>query len=559
MKLNIKNKFFMYLACFVVVMGCGLVIAISSMESRMNNSASVNLAGRLGIYSQQISKDAFILTLGTEEARERLAKNSEEFDKNLSVLSKGGAIETENGRIEITPVDKPEVVEQIRKIEAVWDEFYKNIKILVDKESDLPTFTAAAKKLEADNMALLKELEHSANMYAEIEVANMRHFFMVTLAIILAITLAMSIIGFYIIKLIIVNPIARVVDTAQALSEGNLNVSDLDIRSRDEMHVLGSALNRMKNYLHNMMERVKVMSEDIASISTDLSILSGQIVQGAEKQSSQTEQVAVSMKEMNSAVIEVTRNSQTAADSSGAAHERAVKGGEVINNAVQGMLEVAETVTACSNQVAALGTSSDKIGEIVSVINDIADQTNLLALNAAIEAARAGEHGRGFAVVADEVRKLAEKTSKATKEIAGMIKTIQADTQEAILSMERGTKQTRDNVEYANGAGDALKEIVSGVQKTSELIRQNATAVEEQSSTADEITNRVNEIAEIARKTSNDIKSITEASGNLNKMAGELKGLVGAFNLQTAGPGTPRLKVVEGRAMPGFASKIAVS
>ena len=229
------------------------------------------------------------------------------------------------------------------------------------------------------------------------------------------------------------------------------------------------------------------------------------------------------MEEMSATVIEVAKNSQQASESARSAHETAARGGDVVGQAIEAMKEVAESTTVSAVTVKSLGKRSEDIGSIVSVINEIADQTNLLALNAAIEAARAGEQGRGFAVVADEVRRLAERTSKATKEISGMITAIQEETGKAVGAMNSGVSRVENGVKLANQAGEALHQIVSGVENVSEMIGQIATSAEEQSATTDEITQSMDSIAGVAVANVGSIAEVSHATEDLAKLAAELR------------------------------------
>jgi methyl-accepting chemotaxis protein len=208
-----------------------------------------------------------------------------------------------------------------------------------------------------------------------------------------------------------------------------------------------------------------------------------------------------------------------------------MKGGQVVSETIEGMSKISHSVNESSSTVEALGKRSEQIGEIVKVINDIAGQTNLLALNAAIEAARAGEQGRGFAVVADEVRKLAERTTSATHEIGDMITGIQDDTTKAVESMHAGTKEVEAGVILANQAGEALQEIVSSVQGVSDMVQHIATAAEEQSTTGDVISANVESVANITQQTAESATLSSNAASELNELAQELRNLVSGFQL----------------------------
>jgi len=203
----------------------------------------------------------------------------------------------------------------------------------------------------------------------------------------------------------------------------------------------------------------------------------------------------------------------------------------VVEESVAGMRRIANVVKKSAETVQALGRSSDQIGEIIGVIDDIADQTNLLALNAAIEAARAGEQGRGFAVVADEVRKLAERTTKATKEIASMIKTFQADTAGAVTSMSEGTRQVDEGIKLADQAGTSLQQIVEISQKVTDMVAQIAAASEQQSSASEQISKNVEAITTVTAETASGTQQIARAAEDLNRLTENLQEYLSMFKL----------------------------
>jgi len=196
------------------------------------------------------------------------------------------------------------------------------------------------------------------------------------------------------------------------------------------------------------------------------------------------------------------------------------------------MRDIAKVVRNSAENIEKLGESSKQIGEIISVIDDIADQTNLLALNAAIEAARAGEQGRGFAVVADEVRKLAERTTEATKQIANMIKGIQSETQEAVVAMNKGTEEVQSGIELADKAGESLQQILASTRDLMDMINQIAAASEEQSSTSEQISKNVVSISKVTAESAHRIEDVAHTADELAKMTEQLSMLMKQFKIE---------------------------
>jgi methyl-accepting chemotaxis protein len=314
------------------------------------------------------------------------------------------------------------------------------------------------------------------------------------------------------------------------VADGDLSTK-IKIFAKDEIGDLGHAINRMLESMHNMVTSIKTTAEQVASASTQLYSTSEQIATGAEEVAAQAGTVATASEEMSCTSSEIANNCLMAVESSQRASDSASSGFAVVQETVDEMGRIAERVKESACTVESLGARSDQIGEIVGTIEDIADQTNLLALNAAIEAARAGEQGRGFAVVADEVRALAERTTKATKEIGTMIKAIQMETKGAVSSMEEGVKAVEKGTVDAARSGHALQEILEQANSVTMQINQIATAAEEQTATTNEITNNIQQITEVVHETAKGSQESAAAANQLSRLAEELQQLVGTFKL----------------------------
>ena len=274
-------------------------------------------------------------------------------------------------------------------------------------------------------------------------------------------------------------------------------------------------------------ERISGLAEHVASATDLLSASADDQAQGAQTQRRQTASVAAAMEEIMETVMEVARNAEASRQAATEAKDSAGQGKSMVDAAVAAINEVAEFAKRLESEIGELDTQAGAIGQIISVINDIADQTNLLALNAAIEAARAGEAGRGFAVVADEVRKLAEKTMVATKEVETAIGTIQSRSKSAISSMEVTAKQVEKSTELSSQAGEALERIMEGIRDMVERVADIATVAGQQSSATEKVMQSVEEIAAIAEDAD---ESAGQAAGATREMAELARDLLGVSN-----------------------------
>jgi methyl-accepting chemotaxis protein len=327
------------------------------------------------------------------------------------------------------------------------------------------------------------------------------------------------------------NSVKTILVEMEKFAEGDLTVQVVPKNENDEIGKLFVGFNKSVHNIKGIVENIVEAVHATASAANQISSSSEEMAAGAQEQSSQTAEVASAVEEMTKTILETTKNSSQAAGAAKNSGSIAKEGGIVVSQTIEGMNRVAEVVKQSAVTVQALGKSSDQIGEIIQVIDDIADQTNLLALNAAIEAARAGEQGRGFAVVADEVRKLAERTTKATKEIAMMIKQIQKDTEGAVASMQQGTIEVEKGKELADKAGESLNQIITGAEQVVDMVTQVAAASEEQSSAAEQISKNVEAISSVAHESTNGVQQIARAAEDLNHLTENLQNLIHRFKI----------------------------
>ncbi len=314
-----------------------------------------------------------------------------------------------------------------------------------------------------------------------------------------------------------------------------------ELTADDELGDLTQSFNRFVADIRETLVQVARAAGQLSAAATELTENSYQLADSATRQQSQSESVVNSMNSMSENATLVAGNCQEAAGAAERASTSAQHGGQVVSETVGTMRSIASSVSDSAQRTEQLGHHSEEIGRIIGVIDDIADQTNLLALNAAIEAARAGEQGRGFAVVADEVRKLAERTTSATKEIAGMIENIQRETGSAVDMMRRGRDEVEAGVGSASRAGEQLQAIIDDGRRVGEMVAQIAQAAEAQSSTSTHMLENIGIIADLTAQLSNGSREAATACEHLSQLAYTLNQLVERFHIgdQHAPPAPP--------------------
>jgi methyl-accepting chemotaxis protein len=529
-KLN-KSKAVVQQTTFPLVSRLNAVIAAEEAFDDPSITRHINVTGLQRMRTVKLSYllERYVVSYsGKAAASEGIDQTIMDFDSTLAELmtmARGAASKGAKGA---------RLLSAVEDVESLWQN--RQLNIIESMEAG-DTFHARSTELsETHTPAVVKAADELTKIFiSKAQGSGTRGIIIMTVAVL--ISALISAFFMWATNSQIIRPITKIKETVERFAQGNLTgrtnvkVKLLGREFDDEITSLGASVDEMAAQMSEVIGRITDSSSLLASTAEQLSASSAQIEEGANLQSGQTAQAATAMEEMSATVIEVAKNAQQASKSSMDAQEIAANGGEVVKQAIEAMQEVSESTSITAETIGKLGDRSEEIGTIISVINDIADQTNLLALNAAIEAARAGEQGRGFAVVADEVRKLAERTTNATKEISSMINSIQIETTKAVEAMDEGANKVDKGVKLAHEAGTALGKIVTGVQNVTEMVGHIATSTEEQSSTTDEITRSMDSISNVSNSNVEVIGEVSKATGEMARLATELKDLVSNFRV----------------------------
>jgi len=343
------------------------------------------------------------------------------------------------------------------------------------------------------------------------------------------IAVSLMLVGRNVIKTIGGDP-QSALQVTRGIAAGDLS-TDVICAAGDTSSVL-AGMREMQQTLRQMIEEIVHGAEQLSTASDELLIASEEVAKRSRQQSDSASSMAAAVEEMTVSIDQVAENAREAHGISVQAGDLSDKGSQIIRNAASEMGKISQAVQSSSAVIEDLGRQSDQITSIVNTIREIADQTNLLALNAAIEAARAGEQGRGFAVVADEVRKLAERTSRSTTEIAGMVEKIQKGTRDAVASMDIGVKQASQGVELAGQAGTSITEIREGALRVMQVVNNISDSIREQGSVSNDIAKSIENIAQMSEESASAVQGTADAARHLQKLSSTLHGSVSRFKLR---------------------------
>jgi methyl-accepting chemotaxis protein len=337
------------------------------------------------------------------------------------------------------------------------------------------------------------------------------------LLLMLVSAVAVFVLGQLLLRRQLIEPINRLIGHIDALSQGHLG-QPLDVHRQDELGRLAQAANRLREFLTETFRKLKHSGEELDHANSDLESVSRKMANDSRTQFERTDQVATAMQEMSATSQEVARHTTEAAQADDACEQ----GEQAMRQMVSSITSIREEISHTADVVHSLAHDSARIGAVLEVIHGIAEQTNLLALNAAIEAARAGEQGRGFAVVADEVRNLARRTAESTAEIQQIIEAVQGGARNAVQAIESGQRSSDDGVEQVNRAVEILRGISAAVEAIRDMNRQIATAAEEQTAVAEEMTHSLTDITGIAKANQQHVERTHQAASQLLEISAEL-------------------------------------
>lgn len=499
-----------------------IVVAAHLLISHNNDATTINVAGAQRMLSQKAAKEALLAGAGLEDKAAVIA-TIQQFDNAHQALLNGNR---ERG---INAVTDPEVLSQLQKVERLWQDYKSGINNYLEQQSP-----AHLRAIHERSPLVLKEMNAAVMMMESSAQADAQQQLYVafgsTIIILILVTLG-RIFGMG----TLMSQVHRLREHLYLVSEGDFS-STLAIDHPDnEVGQMFSAYNGMVSNTGQLVTGVVQATAQVSDTVDSVARRLEETSRGAQAQHSEIDQVATAMNEMAATVQEVAQNTVMTAESAEHAQQEAQNGRQVVTQTIDRIRELAQKVEQGTEAMQLLQQDSNEVGEVMQVISAIAEQTNLLALNAAIEAARAGEQGRGFAVVADEVRTLAQRTQQSTETIRTIIERLQNQATRAAELMVESEEYAQTTIGETTAADSALDSIVQSVSSITEMSSQIATAAEEQSQVAAEMDTSITSITGIAEKTSTDAAETVSATAEIHEQMDKLRSLISHFRSNVKG------------------------
>ncbi len=520
----------LFLNIIVVIGGSFIVLQLQRFDA-----VKINLAGRQRMLTQKMMKEAEKFTSDVQDMdkntgdyagqQSNLAKTVRLFDETLSALMNGGKAATDLNMtkfVSLPPCKDKEIYRQLSKVKELWNKFKENIDMLQGKSANVDISF-----IRSHNMELLKEMNKAVGMMqrAANHKIDMLRGFMVLSFLISIIIFAFS----FLISSSIVRPINEVKEKLIVSANGDLSQRITDIDTNDEIGEMVKAFNSFMDDVGRLIKTAKGSANSIISFANTLSSMVEQLSGSIQAQTGQANNIASATEEMNATVKEIANATREAKGKSDEARDKAIVGAKNVDALLVEMDNVVRVDQAFAEQFNRLNEDSSQVSSVIVVINDIVDKINLLALNAAIEAARAGEAGRGFSVVAEEIRKLAEKTKDSTQEIKSVITGIQEDIANMSGDVVRNVGIIQQTTEKAKEVGDMVRDIRRVINELNDFMNQVVTATDEQSIATEEISKSITRISGAFGEHFEAIKVISGDMGNLSQAVEELNVLINKF------------------------------
>jgi methyl-accepting chemotaxis protein len=512
--MSIKLRLILLICAFLGLIFVGTAGINLWAAGAKNDGYIINLAGRQRMLTQKMTKEA-LLTIASFDQLEPLKKTMVLFDKTLVKLIKGDV------SLNIPAVAEGDIKRQLLRVSKVWDDFQQVINTAIEN----PT-KENLEKTSVKSLLILKEMNAAVTLF-EGEAADKVNDLKIMALVFSLLALANGALAYWIVNHFIITPLRRFESTAnQVVTSKDLTLR-MGAKRNDEIANAANAFDRMISQFLEVNLRTRDLDSQLQEKLNEVSARLNEGSEGMKHQEEDIMNVATAMTQMSSSVKLVAENTQSASSSATKTKSDVFESNEIVKETIELTYSLARQVNKATTEIEELAEASESIGGIADTISNIAEQTNLLALNAAIEAARAGEQGRGFAVVADEVRTLAQRTQQATSEIHKMIATLQETTASSVETMNRSKAQSEESVLKSEGMTASLSQVIASIEGIDTLTQQIATAAEEQAIVTGEIHGN---IINIESRSGSAMASATTNITNINDLTAMAKQLRDKIN-----------------------------